>query len=101
MVYVTPEPYIGHLGLGGVGDSKSMMEGLLRERHIKWITNAKVERVEDGMMHVLEHNEDGPEKQRHELSFSYSIMLPAFTGIEAVSNIEDLTNPRGFINIDK
>lgn len=101
MTYVTAEPYIGHLGLGGVGDSKAMMEGLLRERHIKWITNAKVERVEDGVMHVLEHNEDGSEKHRHELPFSYSMMLPAFTGIEAVSNIEGLTNPRGFIKIDK
>lgn len=101
ITYVTAEPYIGHLGLGGVGDSKAMLEGLLRERHIKWITNAKVERVEDGMMHVLEHNEDGSEKQRHELPFSYSMMLPAFTGIEAVSNIEGLSNPRGFIIIDK
>ena len=101
ITYVTAEPYIGHLGLGGVGDSKAMMEGLLRERHIKWITNAKVESVEDGMMHVLEHNEDGSEKQRHELPFSYSMMLPAFTGIEAVSNIEGLTNPRDFIIIDK
>ena len=26
MTYVTSEPYIGHLGLGGVGDSKSMLE---------------------------------------------------------------------------
>ena len=101
MTYVTPEPYIGHLGLGGVGDSKAMLESLLRERHIKWITNAKVEKVEDGLMHVLEHHEDGIEKQRHQLPFNYSMMLPAFSGVEAVSNIEGLTNPRGFINIDK
>jgi sulfide:quinone oxidoreductase len=101
MTYVTPEPYIGHLGLGGVGDSKAILESLLRERHIKWITNANVEKIENGTMYVLEHNEDGSEKQRHQLPFDYSMMLPAFTGIEAVSNIDGLTNPRGFINIDK
>jgi sulfide:quinone oxidoreductase len=26
MTYITPEPYIGHMGLGGVGDSKSLLE---------------------------------------------------------------------------
>lgn len=39
---VTSEPYIGHLGLGGVGGSKALLESALRSRHIKWITNAKV-----------------------------------------------------------
>ena len=41
MTYVTSEPYIGHLGLGGVGDSKSMLESEFRNNDIKWITNAK------------------------------------------------------------
>jgi len=41
MTFVTSEPYVGHLGLGGVGDSKGMMESELRNRHIKFITNAK------------------------------------------------------------
>ncbi len=42
MTFVTAEPYIGHLGLGGVGDSKGLLESEFRQRHIKWITNAKV-----------------------------------------------------------
>jgi len=25
MTFVTPEPYVGHVGLGGVGDSKSIL----------------------------------------------------------------------------
>ena len=51
-------------------------------------------------MHVIEHDEDGKEKKRHELPFKYSMMLPAFKGIDAVFGIEGLTNPRGFITID-
>ena len=100
MTFVTSEPYIGHLGLGGVGDSKGMLESLMRERHIKWICNAKVEKVDDGVMHVLELDEAGKEKKRHEVAFKYSMMLPAFKGIDAVFGIEGLTNPRGFITID-
>jgi len=100
MTYVTAEPYIGHLGLGGVGDSKGLMESAMRERHIKWICNAKVSKIEAGKMHVIEHNEDGTVKKEHTLDFSYSMMLPAFKGIDAVFGIEGLTNPRGFITVD-
>jgi sulfide:quinone oxidoreductase len=100
MTFVTAEPYIGHLGLGGVGDSKTMLESALRERHVKWICNAKVTKVEAGTMHVVEHDEDGKPKKEHPLPFKYAMMLPAFKGIDAVFGIEGLTNPRGFIAID-
>lgn len=100
MTFVTAEPYIGHLGLGGVGDSKGMLESAMRDRHVKWICNAKVSRVEPGKMFVTELNEDGSIKKEHELPFSYSMMLPAFKGIDAVFGIEGLTNPRGFILTD-
>ncbi|HZX32536.1 MAG TPA: FAD/NAD(P)-binding oxidoreductase [Rhodocyclaceae bacterium] len=101
MTFVTPEPYIGHLGLGGVGDSKGMMESMFRERHIKWICNAKVSRVEAGKMFVTEHDDEGRPKKEHELPFRYSMMLPAFKGVDAVAGIEGLTNPRGFVLVDE
>jgi sulfide:quinone oxidoreductase len=101
MTFVTAEPYIGHLGLGGVGDSKGMLESALRQKHIRWITNAKVQKVEPGIMHVLEVDEDGKEKKTHEVKFAYAMMLPAFTGVDAVRGIAGLTNPRGFVLIDE
>ncbi len=101
MTFVTSEPYVGHLGLGGVGDTKGMLESAMRERTIKWVTNAKVEKVEPGKLHAVELNEDGSEKKRHELPFKYSMMLPAFRGIPALRGIEGLVNPRGFVVVDK
>ncbi len=100
MTYITSEPYIGHLGLGGVGDSKGMMESELRNRHIKWITNAKVTKVEAGKMFVAEHNMEGEVIKEHEVEFNYSMMLPAFKGVDAVANVEGLCNPRGFVIVD-
>ena len=77
-----------------------MLESALRDKHIKWICNAKVTKVEAGTMHVTEHDEEGKPKKEHKLPFRYSMMLPAFKGIDAVAGIEGLTNPRGFILID-
>jgi sulfide:quinone oxidoreductase len=100
ITFVTSEPYIGHLGLGGVGDSKSMLESELRGRDIKWITNAKVTRVEAARMFVTEFDDQGNVKKEHELPFHYSMMLPAFKGVNAVAGVDGLCNPRGFVLID-
>lgn len=100
MTFVTSEPYIGHLGLGGVGDSKGMMESELRQRHIKWITNAKVTRVEAGKMFVDQYDDSGVVVKQHELEFKHSMMLPAFKGVDAVAGVEGLCNPRGFVIVD-
>ena len=101
MTFVTSEPYVGHLGLDGVGDTKGLLESEMRDHHIKWITCAKVSKVEDGKMTVDEIGEDGEVKKTHELPFGFSMMLPAFRGVPAVNGIEGLTNPRGFIVVDK
>jgi sulfide:quinone oxidoreductase len=100
LTFVTSEPYIGHLGLGGVGDSKTLLESEFRNNDIKWITNAKVTRVEASKMFVTELDEHGSVKKEHELPFRFSMMLPAFKGVDAVAAVEGLCNPRGFVLID-
>ena len=101
MTFVTAEPYIGHLGLDGVGDTRGLIESAMRERHIKWICNARTDRFEANAVHVSEIAEDGSVAKTHEVPFSYAMMLPAFRGVAAVRDIEGLTNPRGFILADK
>jgi len=101
MHFVTSEPYIGHLGLGGVGDSKSMLESDLRAKDIKWICNATVNKVEDGLMQVSELNRKGEIDFNHELPFNHSMLIPPFAGIDAVANVKGLCNPKGFVITDE
>ncbi|HRA01607.1 MAG TPA: FAD/NAD(P)-binding oxidoreductase [Thermomonas sp.] len=101
MTFVSSEPYIGHMGLGGVGDSKGLMESEMRQRHIKWIVNSKVAEVRDGEMTVVEHDAKGQPGESHVLPFKFSMLLPAFKGVEPVAAVEGLCNPRGFVIVDK
>ncbi len=101
MTYVTSEPYIGHLGLGGVGDTKGLLESELRNKHIDWICNAKVDKIEAGKMFVTEVDETGAVKKQHELPFKHSMMLPAFKGVDGLMGVEGLVNPRGFVLVDE
>jgi sulfide:quinone oxidoreductase len=101
MTFVTAEPYIGHIGLDGVGDTKGLLESEMREHHIKWITSARVKKVEPGKMTIEEVADDGSVKATRELPFAYSMMLPAFRGIAPLRGVDGLVNPRGFVIVDK
>jgi len=92
MTFVTSEPYIGHLGLGGVGDSKGLLEHEFRQRDIRWHTNAKIKKIEQDKM-TLEMVNEGEK----EIPFGYAMISPAFKGVDAVAQVEGLCNPRGFV----
>lgn len=91
MYFVTPEPYIGHMGLAGVGRSRRLMEDECAEHAIKTIPNAAIKEVQPGKM-ILEDGQEVP--------FRYSMMIPPFVGVDAVAGTPGLCNPKGFVNID-
>jgi len=100
ITFVTAEPWIGHLGLGGMPDARAKLEAAMRGRGIGWIANARVDKVEPGQMQVTECAEDGRPLREHRIAFRYSMMMPAFRGIDAVRGIAGLANERGFIIVD-
>jgi sulfide:quinone oxidoreductase len=100
MTYVTSEPYVGHMGLGGVGDSKGLLEAEMRQRHIKWITNAKITEITAAEVKATELDDQGKPLKEHALPFKYAMVMPPFTGVDAVRAAKDMCNPRGFVLID-
>ena len=104
MTFVTAEPYIGHLGLGGVGDSKGLLESEFRQRHIKWITNAKVASIASDKVTVDQVDDEGKTIKTHEVETKHTMFLPAFKGVDTVAKLADVdvgyVNPRGFVMIN-
>ena len=101
MHFITPEPYVGHLGLDGVGDTRGLMESELRKRHISWTTNARIDEVSEQEILYTEVDEDGNKRKQHTRDFRHAMILPAFRGIGAIAGLDGLVNPRGFVLIDE
>lgn len=89
MVFVTSEPYIGHFGIGGLRNSKIIMENEFAKRDIKVIANAAVEEFAPGEVRL---------KDGTKLPSRLSMFAPAMKGVPVVAQ---LGNPRGFIPVDK
>lgn len=89
ITYVTPEPFLGHFGIGGMRGGERMVGAFLRMQHIEAITDVAIERVEEGAV-VLG---DG-----RRLESAYSMIVPPFLGAE-VAAASGLANPKGFIDV--
>ncbi len=101
MTFVTPEPYIGHMGLGGVGDSKGLLEQALRERHIRFLANSRITSVQANEMNVEELDQQAAVARTYTLPFVWSMVIPAFAGVAALQGLDGLVNPKGFVLIDR
>ncbi len=91
VTFITAEPFLGHFGLGGVGDSSRRVGDFLSHLGIEGIANNVINEVRDGEIEL----EGG-----RVLPFAYSMIVPPFTGVDAVRESEGLSNPMGFVPID-
>jgi sulfide:quinone oxidoreductase len=105
ITFVTAEPYIGHLGLGGVGDTKGLLESMLREADIRWVTNARVDRLGPDTVECTEIVAGGKPGPQHSFPSKLTMFIPAFRGVSCLlgddgKGLPGLANPRGFVLID-
>jgi sulfide:quinone oxidoreductase len=97
---VTPEPWPGHLGLGGEGASRGAVTAALVDTKISVICNARTVRIDSDTIHVVELDAAGKEKQTHALPYAYSVYWPAFGGVPGVRSATSLVDERGLVVVD-
>ncbi|MDA8040217.1 MAG: FAD/NAD(P)-binding oxidoreductase [Actinomycetota bacterium] len=91
MSFVTPEPYLGHMGMGGAGKIRQLLEGELEERDISYRTSAAVTKITADAVDVA---------GERSIPSVLSIVIPPLAGVEAVATSPGLANPKGFIAVD-
>lgn len=91
VTFVTPEPYIGHFGMGGLGDSRALSERLFAGCHIEWLANTAIERVTPGEIHLAGGKT---------LPFKFALIMPSFRGADVVRNSPGVGNERGFVPVN-
>ncbi|WP_449419785.1 NAD(P)/FAD-dependent oxidoreductase [Phormidium nigroviride] len=90
ITFVTPEPYLGHLGLDGLSNSQELTENLMKKRGIEALTNAQITSV-DAEAIALAGGQKFP--------FEYAMILPAFRGVNFIHQVPGLGNEKGFIPV--
>ncbi len=91
MTWITPEPELGHFGIGGIKGGRPMLEAFMKMFKIKWHVNCIIEEVQKDRI-VL--------KDGTQLPFNMAMLIPPFTGAEAMRNSTELVDEKGFVVCD-
>lgn len=88
--FLTPEPFLGHFGVGGIGMAPRIIQDEFAERHIDSIVNAKIVEARRDRLVLA----DGSEH-----AFDFSLVIPSFIGSAFVRGVDGLANPKGFVSV--
>ncbi|MEZ5102106.1 MAG: FAD-dependent oxidoreductase [Thermoleophilia bacterium] len=90
VTFVTSEPFLGHFGLGGVGDSEERVQKLFDRLGIRGVANASIREARAGEIELA---------SGEVLPAAYSMIVPPFRGVDAITSSEGLGNAKGFVPI--
>lgn len=91
MTFVTPEPFLGHFGVGGVGKARPFLEGEFEQRDIRYFTSVAVSKITESSLELA----DG-----RTFESRFALIIPPLAGIKAVAESDGLANPKGFVPVD-
>jgi sulfide:quinone oxidoreductase len=92
ITFVTPEPYLGHFGVGGMGRARQFLEGELEHRDLRYHTSAAVVKITESSVELA---------SGEVFESRYSMVIPPLAGVPAIARSPGLANPKGFVPTDE
>lgn len=87
---ITSEPYVGHLGIGGMAQSQQLVEKLLKQQQIPAIENVAITAIDAEAIHLGNGTA---------VPFKYAMLLPSFEGPAFLKARPDLADEKGFVPV--
>ncbi len=91
LTFFTAEPFLGHFGIGGMRGGEAMLKGYFKLLGIEAIANVSTAAVSKDTI-TLSNGRELPHK--------YAIVIPPFTGVQAILDSDGLGDARGFVPVN-
>lgn len=88
ITWITPEPFLGHFGIGGITGGQTMLEAFMKLYNIKWRVNTVIESIEANQIKL---------STGEVLPYAMSMLIPPFVGAGVMRNSPALTDEKGFV----
>lgn len=91
ITWVTPEPCLGHFGIGGIRAGETMLKAFLKWQGIDYRTNAAIVEVTEDAV-ILASGE--------RLPATWKMLVPAFRGARVIRESPGIGDEKGFVPTD-
>ena len=91
VTFITPEPFLGHFGVGGLGAAPSALPEAFDSLGIRAELNAEVRAVRTSSIVLADERE---------VPFGFAMILPAFTAADPIRACPELLDAAGYVRVD-
>jgi sulfide:quinone oxidoreductase len=91
LTFFTAEPFLGHFGIGGMRGGELLLKNYFKLLGVEALANVSITAVSKDSI-TLSSGRELPKK--------YAIVIPPFTGVQAVLDSDGVGDPRGFIPVN-
>lgn len=91
ITWVTPEPFLGHFGIGGMRTGEPMLRALLEHLDVRYMTDAEIVSAGPGTVELA---------GGVQLEAAFSMIMPAFLGQDVVTASAGLGTAAGFVPVN-
>ncbi len=88
LTFVSPEPFLGHFGIGGLPHGESLLKMFFKKEGIEAVVDTGMERVEKNMLTLS----DG-----RKIDFKYAMIIPPFVGQDFVKRTNEIADEKGYV----
>ena len=90
LTYVSPEPFLGHFGIGGLPHGETLLSMFLKKERITPVLDTAIDHVDEGRL-VLAGGRN--------VDFSYAMIVPPFIGQEVIRQSSDIADEKGYVKV--
>ncbi len=90
LTWITPEPFLGHFGIGGVAGAEPMLNTFFKSLNIHYVANAAIKGIASDEVELA----DG-----RRFPFVFSMIMPPFMGQDVIRNSPGLGNAKGYVPV--
>jgi len=90
LTYASPEPFLGHFGIGGLPHGETLLSMFLKKERITPVLDTAIDHVDEGRL-VLAGGRN--------VDFSYAMIVPPFIGQEVIRQASDIADEKGYVKV--
>jgi sulfide:quinone oxidoreductase len=90
LTYISPEPFLGHFGIGGLPHGEQLLGMFMKKERIASVIDTAMDHVDEGRVVLA----DGTG-----VDFAYAMIVPPFRGQEVIRRTPEISDDNGYVAV--